>query len=225
MLKVGIHDNLVLKSTVKNEQGTLVINLKKMTKVDPLAALSSAGQTSFEPEEVGIMMYAPKVLDYNNKNRSVTDMLNLIAEVKDPLDHIASVYLTTKDRVWNPFVGIDINADNQEQKLTDQGTINKIYDNLVTQFIAMVKPFVGESGKRVRVLLIRQSATKHFPKFRTRYLNNQPFIESMEIPASASKLKFSEYEKTKGLDSPNQAGGEQKVDKKEASEANALFAK
>lgn len=225
MLKVGIHDNLVIKSTTKNTQGTLEIVVKKMTEINPLDALNSSGQTNFIAEENKFLVYGPKTTSYNNVPLKHTDMLGLIAEVKDPLDHIASAYLPETKRKWDMWLNTGVTKDNLTTKLMEQTTVDKIYGNIVDQFIAMMTPFVGEapSIKRVRMIFPRKSPTSNFPRLRTRFLGNQPFIEPMDVPTS--KLEFSKYEKEKGLDNPNPVGGEQKVDKKEAEQANSLFAK
>lgn len=225
MLKVGIHDDLIVFATAKNEQGTLIVTVRKAKKVDPLAALNAAGQVSFAPEEQQFVFYSPKLTDFNNMPLSAEQVRDRIKEVKDPLDHILAVYLTVDNRKWDIYAGTGINLENMEQKLTDQGTVNKIYSNIVDQFINMMKPFVGEKGKKVRMLFVRKNKGSHFPRLRTRFLDNHPFIESMEVPASASKLKFdAKYEIPNGLHLPDVVTNQQPVDKKEAAAADALFA-
>ena len=53
------------------------------------------------------------------------------------------------------------------------------------------------------MLFTRRSAAKHFPALRTKWLDNQPFVESMTISAEQSKLKFSKYEIEKGKNNPD----------------------
>jgi hypothetical protein len=223
MLRVGLHENLVIHKTTINDQGSLVIGVKQAGEVDELAALSSAGQTSFEQPEQDFLIYPPKVLDYSGNPDTVANLMKKIAQIKDPLDHIAAVYLTADKRKWDPFNGTGITLENRQSKLTDESVMAKIYNNLITEFIAMMKGSIGENSKKVRMIFIRQSEAKHYPKLRNQWLVSQPFIESMEIPASASKLKFSDYEKKKGLDNPNPAGGAQVVSTAEAEAATALF--
>lgn len=219
MLKVGIHDNLVIKSTTKNEQGILAIAVKKMTEVDPLEALSSAGRISFDQEEQKFLIYPPRLTTRNNIPLSHKDVMGLLAEVVDPLDHIVCAYKTKP--TWNIYGGTGLNKDNIQTELLKEEVVNKIYGNIVDQFIKEMEPFVGENGKKVRMLFVRKSPLSHFPKFRTKFLANQPFIEPMDVPVS--KLAFSPYEKERKLDDPNPVDGAQSVDQADASRADTLF--
>ncbi len=223
MLKVGIHDNLVIKSTIKNEQGVLAITVKKMTEVDPLEALNSAGRISFEQEEQKFLIYPPRLTTRNDIPLSYKDVLNLLAEVVDPLDHIASVY--TNKPTWDLFKNTGVNKENVAAELLKEDVVNKIYGNIVDQFIKIMTPFVsdtvGNNSKPVRMLFVRKSPLSHFPRLRTKFLGNQPFIEPMDVPAS--KLEFSKYEKERRLDDPNPVDGPQDVDSADASKADALF--
>ncbi len=222
MLKVGIHENLVVTKALINDQGSLVIGVAQGGIPDPIAALSASGNTSFKRQEQDFLIYPPKVTNFEGNTDTFENIMDKIAEIKDPLDSILGIYLTADKRKWDPFAGIAL--ENIKTTLLTEATLNKVYNNIVTQFVAMIKPFAMETGgKKVRMILIRQSQAKHYPKLRNKYLDSYPFIESMEIPLSASKLKFTNYEKTKGFDNPNPVGGAQTVNAVEAAEAATLF--
>ena len=71
-----------------------------------------------------------------------------IAEVKDPLTHILLQYTTENNLKWDIFKGTGVTSpEDLKTKLTNQATLSKIYDNIVDQFIAFMKPFVGDNGK------------------------------------------------------------------------------
>jgi len=225
MIQVGKHDNLVISKTVKNDQGSLVIGVKKMTVVDPLAALNASGQTSFDAEQQDFIIYPPKSTNFSGERDNLKNLLMKIGDIKDPLDQIASIYMPAGARKWDLFANTGITPQsNLENELNKQEVMNQIYNNIVGQFITMMAPFVGETGKRVRMIFPRTSVAKHYPTLRKRYLNSQPFIESMEVPAAASKLAFSKYEKEKGLDRGDVAAPSAPASENDAAEADALFA-
>lgn len=221
MLKVGIHENLFIHKVTKNDKSQLVIGVKKAEEVDPLTALSSSGQSSFEPAEQDFIPYDIKVVNFG-KVSTVKEMMGAIGEYKDPLELIASMFLTSDKRKWDPFVGTGITNANFNEKIVDQTVVSQIQYNINEQFINMMRPFVGDSSKKFRMIFIRQSQAKHYPKLRNRWLSSQPFIEPMDVPVS--KIKFSEYEKNKGLDNPNPVGGATAPSKQEAEQAAELFA-
>jgi len=223
MIGVGIHENLQIHKTTKNDQGTLVLGVKQAVVIDPTAALNGSGtSTSFEAPEQDFLIYPPKVTNLNGEQESMDAILKKIAELKDPLNMILQQF-TTADKIrWDIFAGTGVTMENLGEKITNQTVLDKVYANIVDQFISQMSPFMN-SPKRFRMIFVRQSQAKHYAKLRTRFLDSQPFIESMEIPASASKLKFTPYEITKGLNNPNPVGGAQTVSTQDAAAASSVF--
>lgn len=221
MIQVGIHKNLVLKSAEKNDKGSLVITWKKGNGGSLLDSFNSNSANSVETPEQPFIIFPPRCTNMQGEPDTTDRILGKIAEVKDPLNLILSQYTTSDKIKWDVFTGTGIEVENMDAKLANDDMLKKIYDNIVDQFLNMIKPFVGENGKKMRMLFIRASQAKHFPKMRTRFLDSQPFIEPMDVPVS--KLAFSKYEKDRGLDNPNQAGGETKVDEEEAKSAENFF--
>lgn len=226
MIKVGVNDNVVITKTTKNDQGTLVISAKQIQDIDPLAALNnSSGSTSFDEREKDFLIYPPKNTDFNNVPLSPKQILDRIGELIDPLGHIAVQYMS-KDKVkWNAFKGTNVSAEDGYAALQQDSTMSKIYENVVDQFIALMKPFVGETGKKMRMMFIRQSKAKHYPRLRTRFLSSYPFIEPMTIPASTSKLKFSKYEIDNKLNEGEVVEAQQTATREDAEVAESLFAR
>lgn len=225
-LPVGIHENVVVSKTVKNEKGSLVITIKKVVEVNPMDVLNSgSANSSFEQPEQDFLIYPPKLEGkVTGTPDTPANLMLKIAEVKDPLTHILLQYTTENNLKWDIFKGTGVTSpEDLKTKLTNQATLSKIYDNIVDQFIAFMKPFVGDNGKKLRMLFVRQSAAKFYPRFRSRYLQSQPFAEPMTIPTSASKLAFSDYDKKNGYDNPNPAGGAATVSKNDAASAASLF--
>jgi hypothetical protein len=217
MLSVGVHENVQFSKVAKNDKGTLIVGFKKQ-EVDKLAALS---QGRFEPEEQDFLIFPPQLTNYSGSDSTPEEMLVKWGEITSPLEHIATQFLT-KDKVkWDLFFGTGITKENYDAKMTQQDTVDKIYNNIVTQFINWMMPFT-KSTKTFRMVFIRSSKAKHYAKLRTRYLSSQPFMEPMDV--TPSKVKFSEYEKKNGLDNPNQAGGAQAPSTADTNQAEEMFA-
>jgi hypothetical protein len=98
-----------------------------------------------------------------------------------------------------------------------------MYKNMVTQFIEMMRPFIGDKNKRFRMLFIRQSAQKHFPALRKRYLNEQPFMEPMSVPKEQSKLKYSKWEIANNYNSPERVAEADAPSSDEVNSTASLF--
>lgn len=222
-ISVGITDNIVISSVSKNDRGTLIIKLKEAGEIDPLTALNTAGSTQFNQAEKDMMIYPPSATTFSGETDTFENVLKKIAEVKDPLNHILQAYTTNANIKWDIFAGTGITKDNMQSKLIKQETVDAIYANIVNQFISMMSQFTGDNGKKQRVMLIRQSAAKHYPAFRKRFLESYPFIEPMDIPKESSKLKFSKFEIDNKLNSGEPVGGQQQVSEEEKNSVETLF--
>jgi hypothetical protein len=230
-LRVGIHKNLVLAKAEKNEKGTLVITLREGGVSDPLAILNSSSGAGFEKQEVAITLWPIKV-EFNGQKRKKKDkevdqsILDDVNDFKASLNLILKQYLTEDKINWNILFGTGITTpDNLLARITVQDTVDKIYNNLVDQFITQIKPFTGDKGKLLNWKLVRQSKAKHYPtlpKVEARFLASYPFVEDAAVPVS--KLAYSKFELDRGDNVPDAVTGAQVVSKEEATNANALFA-
>jgi hypothetical protein len=216
---IGINENVTFSKAVKNDQGTLIVGFSEYGNINPLDALNSAGSTQLEKAERDITVWPVKKDSFAGVPLEYDELVKKIAEVKDPLAHILQAHLPTSSINWDIFKGTNVTAENIKTSLAEN--LDKIYDNIVTQFIKMATPVLGKTP--VRLLLTRQSAAKAFPTFRKRWLESQPFIEPMTVPASASKIKFSKYEIEKGLDKWEAATANTTASVEEAKEAEELF--
>jgi len=196
MLNVGIHDNLVLskaeKSAKEGKKPLLVLTFKTVHGGSPLDVLSGGG--SLNTQEQPFTFFPPRVDDGDD----AAAVGAKIAELRDPLSHILSQYVTGNQSKFNKmFDGTGVTAENYNTKIMSQETLNKIYDNVIDQFLETIRPFVGDGGKRMRMIFVRSSRRKHYPRLRSRYLDSQPFMEPMDVPVT--KLAFSKYEVTNQL--------------------------
>lgn len=223
-LNVGINNNLVFSKALKNDRGTLVIGFKDGIKVDPITAFNSGEQTSFKPNEQDVFFYPPKIENYDGKVDTLENIMNKIAEIVDPLNHILQTYMKTEDvrKGWDMFKGTGVTADNMQAKLTNQTTLTKVYGNIVDQFLVMAQPLLDDD-LLVRVMFSRTSANKHYPTLRRRYLDTYPFIESMSVPENSTRLRFSPWEIKKGLDNGTPLASNSSISKNEVEVAEDLF--
>lgn len=224
-LRVGIHENLSVTKVAKNEKGTLTIDVSKGSDGNPIEQLnSSSGSTSFQQETHQFLIFPLKTTAYDGRKFDYKEQMNNIANFIDPLAHIVSMYIS-KDKIkWDMFKNTGVDNTNIETRILDQTVLDQLYKNIVDQFITMVSPYVGQNSKKLRGVFIRSSKSKHYPALRKKFLDSYPIFEPMEVPASASKIRFSQYEINNGMDVPDKITGAQVVTQDEAKTADTLFA-
>lgn len=204
MLRVGIHDNVIVHKAVKNDRGTLIVGMKQLRDFNALTDLNAATDTTnFEADENDFMFFPFNSTDNTGQKLETKEIMTRIAEVKDPLNHILQQYLTADAIKWDILAGTGITNENIDVKIKEDTTLDKIYSNIVDQFMKMITPFLGQTTKKFRAIFPRQSAAKHYPAIRRRYLGTYPFLESMSVPVDQSKLRFSKYELDNKLDNPS----------------------
>lgn len=200
MLTVGIHENVKLgDSTDLNEKGTLRIMLKQGSTGGAFDAFMNDEALA---EEAGIFMFPPNVLEFG---KTTAKQPNAIAKdlqkFQTYLKGILRIYLT-EDKV-DEYVGSKgmqkifnlqgVTKDNFDQKLINQQFIDEVIHSLSKQFVNAVKDnSLGSRPETFRIKLTRQSQKSHFPTFPKSTFD--AWIESMEIPADKSKIKWSDYE-------------------------------
>lgn len=221
MIGIGINENVYLAKAEKDEKGTLVISLatptgtdtaelKKALEANPFADWEEGG-TTFNEGMNGINLRifsfdAKAPVNDPEKVPDATEMRNRIAQVRDPLAHILLGYMTKDKMPLKPTAifkgtGIDKDINTFGTKIMSEDVQAKVYANIVDLFIEAVVPYAGKEDLLFRVKLPRQSAKKAYATFPTRFISDdQPFWESMSIPAESSKVKFSTWEKNNGFD-------------------------
>ncbi len=204
MIKVGIHDNLVLHKTTKNDKGTLVVGVKTAPEGGLLAGLDDARTDSAGGgEENDFLFFPPQATNRENQTDTPENNMNKVKELKDQLTAILLNYMPSDKIKWDTLKGTGITQENINVKLEKQETLNIMYDNIVEQFISMMTPYVNRNDLKFRWLFVRSSKTKHFAALRKRYLTEQPFMEPMIVPKTASKLKYTKWEIDNGFNNPD----------------------
>jgi len=207
MLTVGIHEGVIVSKAIRNDQGTLEIEFLRKGSDDAVAAL--AGTAELIPDQdVNIRVY-PQSVDYFGEKRDGTTMLKLIVNFRNVLSELLQVYIDNPD--INATKGLVVTNENAKVLFTDQANVDLAYDNIVSQFIAAITPFVGKESHPFRVKFPRRSKKYSFASLP----NFGPWVESMDIPQESSKIKWSNWEITNGKNDPTPA--KDKVAKKEVS--------
>src|SRR6185369_10647358 len=196
-IKVGINKNLQLAKATTNEKGTLVITLQE-AKGSALALLNGTGTSS--KIETRDFMFFPPTVEYNGAKKDGAVIMGLILELKNSLELILEQYMTSDQIKWELTFGLGLSEnENLEEAIRNQGIVDKIYRNLADQFLRQVKPFLGENSPKTNWIFIRKSSDSHYPKIRSRFVKDNPFVERADVPQEESKLKFTDFEIRNGL--------------------------
>lgn len=226
MIPVGIHENVRVNKATKNDKGTLVIGFKKETgaEVNLLDLLNSANaSSSIENQEQDIIVWPFEAVSRQGENHTPDNIWRSISETKDSLNHILLQYMTADKIAWDIMKDCGITTENMKAKICEQPVLNQIYNNMASQFISMMTPFLNDTSKLYRVLLVRTSKPKHFPALRKRFLAANPFMEPMSVPKEQSKLAFTKWEIANGFNSGEKHTTTDTTNPVEARLADQLF--
>lgn len=231
MIGIGINENVYLagaqmKTVESTGQSSLelvfkqvnegdedAVALKAQMKANPFAdwedgcSLScSEGGNSMSIRIFPFDSKPRKDKDQNDIPVDATEMRNRIGAFRDPLVHIMSQYMTSDKINMKPSVvfagtGIDKDITTYGAKIMGEAVQAKVYDNIAQEFLKLIAPFLDNPAQLFRVKFPRQSKKKAFATIPNKFLKENPFMEAIEIPVKATKLKFSAYEISNGLNS------------------------
>lgn len=211
MIGIGINNDVVLVRAVLNEKGTLEITfdeLKTLTapRASVFAESQSAKVTNDGKSSYSILLFSLKKPDgKRNEDKTDVEMLEMIGgdikRVKNQLSHIIEQYWSLEGVEWDPYIQTGVTEENYAERYLDNTVLETMFHNYATQFISYVEPFFGKTEFPMRLKLLRQSKDKNFPTLPSRFLEDNPFLEPMDVPADRTRVKFTQYEKDNGLDS------------------------
>ena len=240
MIKIGINENVFIQSVSKTEDGVLVIAfsqpggeaaadtsaIKAALAENPFADWEDGSESFHEglnglsirifPFDADPTMSNPEVLPDSN------EMRNRLNALRDPLTHLLLGYMTKDKNPLKPQAafrgtGIDVNINLFPQLITSEEIIGKIYSNIVDTFIEAITPFVNNESLLFRAKFPRQSKKKAFATLPSKFIGPEnPFWESMAIPAEASKIKWTPYEIRQGLDKDTPYASQNEADTTDA---------
>lgn len=209
MLTVGINENVVLTGAAVNDKGVLSITLDHAENVgkeksNVFDAMQTAGVTE-DAKGFPLNIFPFKFPDGpKNETKTIDEKVQMVSDdmlkTKNQLDQLLQQYKVLDDIKWDVYYGTGIDGKNYRERFQDNDALAKVFANLAKQFIEMSTPFWSKPEFKLRVKLIRQSKDKHFATIPGRFLNDNPWVELMDIPAAQSKVKFTPWEKNNGYD-------------------------
>lgn len=204
---------MVLAKADRNDKKTLALHFRELKAADAGPELDAFDKTQSAAVEssggntISMLLFPFKIptdvvgKDPRTDKEKVELILEDMTKLKNQLTHVLQQFVVKDQIAWDPYKGTGVDKATYQTRLLDQDVLTKIYENYAEQFIAMITPFVDNDKYAVRLKLIRQSAEKHFATLPSRYIDTNPFMEPMDVPAAASKLAFTKWEKEKGYDS------------------------
>lgn len=204
MIKIGINENVFLDKATLDDKNVLELTFQEANKEKKSVFADIASDEVSETISMGIRLFPalpPKKEDMTEAKK--VDLLHSdMNATKSILRHILLGYLTSEDLkgLWaHVYDGLTLTEENFNQMILKKEILEAVHKNMARVFLEKITPFLGNRELTFRLLLVRQSKDKHFATFRKRYIEDNPFWESMQISKEASKVKFTTYEEREGL--------------------------
>lgn len=220
MIQIGINENVYLEKVGLDDKNVLELTFAEVSKEKPTSLFANiASDEVVENTSMGLKMFPPLPADKKDitEEKKVDLAVADINKTKGILRHILLGYLTSEDLkgLWaHAFDGLNITEESFPKQVQVKEVLAAIHKNLARIFMEKIQPFLNKKDQAFRLLLVRQSTTNHYAGFRGRYIEDNPFYESMEIPKEQSKLKFTPYEIQQGLTHGTPVAKEAAADKK-----------
>lgn len=199
MIGVGIHENLVLSAkTAQGEQGGIdIIFARKQT-----GSLFSAmvKNESVGADEVKLKIFTINHTDHNDEAKSAVEIAEEISNLREQFSDILSTSMpkASVDMALDMakiFGSVGITAANESQlqaKLVDDTFLEAIFKSLCASFITAAGSMMD--NEMLRVKLRRRGKVSHYPTMPYKGKVPEVWIESMQVPATSSKIAFSQWE-------------------------------
>ena len=220
-MNIGVNENVLVAKAEKNDKGTLEItfsqlggDVKDKKKASSLAEQMGEGSDTSGNDGDGqrFMMFKPTITTFDDpdKVKEGKDIFAAFMDLKNQLAHILLRFGTEKSVKFSPFAGTGVSLTDDAKLLAAMETeavCEKVYENLVSQFMSQIKPFLNREDKLSRLFLVRKSADSNFSVLRKKYLGNQPFFEDMAIPVNVSKMYTKKTDKATSFHEPIEVEG------------------
>lgn len=210
MIGIGITEDVVLMKTSINDKGTLELHFveKKMLGTTKLSIFEEANSAKVSADDRATMLLLfpfKKPSGPRNDGKTDDELLEMISadmkQTKNRLQQLLEQFLPEGEIKWDAYMGTGVTAENHRSLLLQTPILETIAANYFGQFITMATPFLGKPERAVRIKLVRQSTDKNFATIPGRYLDEMPWVESMDVPKDRSRVKFSQWELDNGFDS------------------------
>lgn len=211
MIGIGINENAVLVGASLTDKGWLKLSFDELRSLEQpkanifesaqSAKVENDGKTTFD-----LNLFPFKVPDgTRNEGKTEDELLEMIGgdvkRAKNQLTQLLEQFMTQGGIAWDPYRGTGVDKDNYRTEYLKTPVLETIFNNYATDFIKMVTPYLNSKEHPLRIKLIRQSKEKNFASIPGRFLEDNPWVETMDIPKDRSKISFTRYELEQGLDS------------------------
>jgi len=231
LLKVGIHENLVItKETAVSEHGTLELHIKAMQ--DENSVLNAfETNTIFEPMASKFIFWLPNMKDFKQNVKSSAELASDLLKRRSQLMQYALIY-ATKEEVNDAIGGTKMfegTGQNDPAKaitmLTSEDYLKKVVKSLDGKFVDFLKKVKAfEERTSFRQKFLRQSEANSFATIPNSTYD--VWIEPMTVPKDASKVAFTEWEIKNGKNNGNPVASTKSDTKKvDTAKAGNLFKK
>ena len=233
LITVGIHEDLKLSGETKiNEHGTLELVIESAVGDDAAVLAAFASNTTFSPMKSSLRFYPPNLTTFNKDVKSATEVASDLLKMRHQLTQYALLY-ATKEKVeaaiggLEMFKGLGVPDDQLAgaiTRLTNEEFMKKVCTNMCEKFVAFLKENSAFTGEiKFRQKFLRQSKDKNFAVIPSSDFD--VWIESMEIPKSASKISYSKWEIANKKNDPSASSGDAPEVKTDVNKAKNLFGK
>jgi len=226
---VGINENIYISAVELDSNNYLTITLKQKTDlVNPYDKLI-ADEVIEGSDKLDIKLFAPQPPKNDDGKLTEEKLLDRVSrdinKNKGILQHIMKGYMTKDQYTFGKaiFDGIDIDPNTYATKILDKDVLLKVHQNMSQFFINAMQAYLNKDELLFRCLLVRTSKDKHFSTFRSQYVEDNPFWESMDVPQEASKVKFTPYEEKEGLNDGTPASRSETSDNKKTTESTVAM--
>lgn len=199
MIGVGINKNVMLSRVAIGEKGALELYFDEaVQKASVFDSMQSAKVENTGTETRLLVFPFKPPSGVRNEGKTEDELIEMTSEdmlkVKNQLTQLLQQYLADDDIKWDPWAGTGADNSNYRSMFQSEETLAKVFENIATQFITMLGDKAGKPAYKLRVKLVRQSKDKHFATIPGKFLADNPWVELMDIPEEASKVKFTKWE-------------------------------
>lgn len=201
-IQIGINEPVAFLKAGKSDFGGVNLFLKVIGEEKSAEDIfNSADPNSGSDDVRQFPIYGVSVEIAGNKVPTDKVKKNIL-EFRNTLTHVLEHIMPTSKIKFDAFVGLD--SSDAKDRMDDQAFVGQMINNYVDQFLQYVEDN-NDPEKGFRFIFPRNK--KGYPTLRQQFTSSQPFMESLDVPLTETKLKFSDYEITNGLDQPLPASG------------------
>ena len=207
MIGIGIFEGVNISKLEINEYGGLNLDfLKKAPKAETTPVTGNVldfmnqevetGAQGFDQENK-LSLYALKATNFDGTTLTPENFQKDNTAIKEQLNLITTSY-GLGAIPFNPFEGMT--PPTSVEGVINDEVLAQVSKNYFTQFLKVMEK--ADLNTEFRVVFPRKSANSKYPGLRKKLLKDFPFMEPMTVPADQSKVRFTKYEISKGLDKP-----------------------